>query len=272
MKPMRHLIFCASFALLVFALPATARAQNNVPFGVGEKLTYEAKASRLKLAMSVADLSFEILPGQSPDQVLVKSRAESKGSLLKLFRFSFLQEWESAVDFRHSRIYKTAKHDVQRKRVRDSVAVFDYDDKKVTFTETDPSDPRRPPRRVGSDIGTEMYDLITGLYSLRMRSMKAGETLEIPVSDSGLVYKVPVRVIGREQLKTILGRVWCWHVEPLVFGPGRMIEQDGKMQIWISDDPRRVPVKAELETSYGDIDVTLKSAAFGRSAVVTKPK
>ena len=262
---MRHLLTLFSltaFALLV-SLSASSQSPAQLPFAAGERLAYEAKIGRFKLSTSVSDLVFTIDRTPEPNQMLIKSRAESKGTLVKLFRFSFLQEIESIVNFSQSRVLKTTKHDVQKKRVRDSVATFDYTARRVSFTETDPNDPRRPPRRIGSEIGSEMHDLISAIYSMRTLQLKVGSRFEIPLSDSGLVYKVPVRVTAREQIRSVIGRVWCWRVEPTVFGPGRMIDQKGSMTLWITDDARRLPVSAELKTTYGEIEVKLKTAQFG---------
>ncbi|MBA3769742.1 MAG: DUF3108 domain-containing protein [Blastocatellia bacterium] len=262
---MRHLL--TFFSLIAFALLVSFSAYSQsliqLPFAAGESLVYEAKIGRFKLSTSVSDLVFTVDRTPDPNRMLIKSRAESRGTLVKLFRFSFLQEIESIVDFSQSRVLKTTKHDVQKKRVRDSVAAFDYTDRRVSFTETDPNDPRRPPRRIGSEIGSEMHDLITAIYSLRTLQLKVGSRFEMPISDSGLVYKIPVRVTAREHIRTVIGRVWCWRVEPVIFGPGRMIDQKGSMTLWLTDDARRVPVRAELRTTYGEIEVKLKTAQFG---------
>ena len=86
-------------------------------------------------------------------------------------------------------------------------------------------------------------------------------TTTIDVSDSGLVYKIPIRVVARERQKTIFGNVWCWRVEPEMFGPGRFFEQKGKMEIWITDDPRHIPVRARVNAEVGKVDIKLKEAA-----------
>ena len=83
---------------------------------------------------------------------------------------------------------------------------------------------------------------------------------ELSVSDSGLVYKVPVTVTAREMQKTILGNVWCYRLDPDIFGPGRLIEQKGSMIIWMTDDARHIPVRSEIKAEVGKIDIKLKSA------------
>ena len=88
--------------------------------------------------------------------------------------------------------------------------------------------------------------------------MRVGKTFTIPVSDSGMVYQVPVKVTAHEKQKTVLGKVMCWRVEPDIFGDNRMIEQKGDMTIWITDDNRRIPVRSKIETKLGKIEIKLR--------------
>ncbi|MEO7539748.1 MAG: DUF3108 domain-containing protein [Pyrinomonadaceae bacterium] len=227
---------------------------------VGETLKYDGNINKsLFRGISIAELSFLTTAVPGTNNVLIKSEAVSKGTLLKLFRYSFLQQYNSTVDGATFRILKTGKHDVQKQRVRDSEAVFDYSQKRVIFVETDPRDPTRPPRRIASEIGDQMYDMITAIYATRAMPLAVGKRFEFPVSDSGLVYTVPIVVTGREIQKSVAGKVACFIVEPEIFGPNRLIEQKGRMVIWITDDDRRIPVRAQMHTTYGRIDIKLKS-------------
>src|SRR5688500_7791133 len=256
------------FFLTVLALGATlAIAQSNggpakaaTPFIDGETLTYEGKISKIIRGIAVADLTLTLRKAQDGEDYIVKAEARSKGTLLKLFRFSFLQEMESSIDSEGFRTVRTVKHDVQKERVRDSEAIFDYGERRVTYVETDPNEPMRPPRRIASKIDTISYDLISGVYSLRMMPLAVGKTFRMAVSDSGLVYDVPVRVTAREQQKTIFGQQWCFRIEPEVFGRNRLIEREGSMIIWITDDARRLPVRSQVNSPYGRIEIKLKSA------------
>jgi len=250
--------FATVFAVLSISAQPEKQAKT-LPFAPGETLTYEGKISRFAISVSIADVVFSV--EQVPDSAnyRIKSKATSKGTLLNLFRFSFLQEYESIVDFSNQRIIRSTKHDVQKERIRDSVADFDYAQKRVTFVETDPNDANRPPRRIASKIDEPMYDLISAIYSIRTLPLAVGKKFDVAMSDSGLVYEVPVRVTKREQQKTIFGKVWCWRVEPAIFGYGRLIEQKGSMIIWITDDDRKMPVRSQINTTYGKVDVRLKS-------------
>lgn len=229
---------------------------------IGEVLVYEGKFSKIIQGIAVADLTFTLTNSPNSDNYLVKSEAKSKGSLLKLFRYSFYQQIESTIDNEKFRILKTVKRDEQKERVRDSEAVFDYGEKQVTFIETDPKEPMRPPRKIASDISDEMHDMVSGIYAMRLLPLEVGKTFELTISDSGLVYRVPLRVTKRELQKTVVGKVMCFRVEPEVFGTNRLIEQKGSMIIWITDDARRLPVRSQIKSEYGKIEVKLKQVNY----------
>ncbi len=255
----------AAFAVCVLAQNGGSLEPKTMPFGDGETLTYEGKISKYIGSIAIADLTFTITRPETGDNFLVKADAKSKGTLLKLFRFSFLYQIDSTIEDKEFRIRKTTKVDTQKERVRESEAVFDYGDKRVTYVETDPKEPMRPSRKIASEIGPETHDLVSGLYRLRMLPLAVGKTFELSVSDSGLVYKVPVKVTARERQKTIFGQIWCLRVEPDVFGPDRLIEKEGSMVIWVTDDARHLPVRSLVNSSVGKIDIRLRSAKNLRS-------
>jgi Protein of unknown function (DUF3108) len=247
--------------IIIFLFIGSGFAQPKAePFAVGETLTYEGKLSKSVLrGISVAELTFTVAKGSDEKTYAIKADAVSKGTLLKLFRFSFIQNIESVVDAELFRALKTVKHDQQGDRVRDSETVFDYKDKKVTYIENDPKDAMKAPRKIASAIeNNETHDIITGIYGLRRLPLAVGKKFELSVSDSGLVYKIPVNVTAREQQNSVSGKIWCFRVEPQVFGAGRFIEQKGSMIIWISDDAKRLPIRAVINASVGKLDVKLK--------------
>jgi hypothetical protein len=263
-------IFLALMVSLLLTQLAVAQP-SPPPFEDGETLTYEGKVSKIIQGIAVADLTFTVDRVEGKD-FLIKAEAKSKGTLLRLFRFSFLQRFESTIDDRDFRVIRTVKHDVQKDRVRDSEAQFDYGDKRVTWTETDPKEPMKPPRKIASEIEGSTHDLISGVYSLRMLPLAVGKTFNLKVSDSGLVYDVPVRVTRREIQKTEIGKVMCFRVEPDVFGTGRLVEGKGSMIIWITDDARRIPVRSQVNASIGKIEIKIQSLSTAKGAATQTAK
>ncbi|MEQ1643700.1 MAG: DUF3108 domain-containing protein [Pyrinomonadaceae bacterium] len=255
-SPLRSVFILAIIALSTAVI--SAQVEPGRVFA-GETMTYEGKISRLKISVSVAEMTFTATSDLDSKDLTVKSDAISKGTLLKLFRYSFTQNYVSTIDLENFRITATKKRDVQKERVRESDALFDYTEKSVTWIETDPKDRNRPPRRIASDLAGNTHDMVSAIYALRMQPLVVGKRFDLTVSDSGLVYKVPVVVTARQQQSTELGKVWCFKIEPEIFGRGRLIEQKGKMVIWITDDTRRIPVKAQIDSQYGKIEIKLKA-------------
>lgn len=237
--------------------PSEARSFTN-PYAEGESLSYVGKYKRFGFAFSIADMEFTVSRRPEDGAYYILSEARSKGTLSKLFNFKFYQKIESTVDSRTLQVVKTVKRDEQGDRIRDSEAEFDYLLRRVTWVETDPNEPTRPPKRVASTITPETQDLVTGVFVLRGKDLAVGKRYNFKVSDSGLVYDVPVKITARERQKTILGKLWCWKVEPEIFGDGRVIEQKGSMTIWITADDRRIPVRAKLKTELGRVDIKLE--------------
>lgn len=227
-------------------------------FGVGEKLAYKGELSKVINGFDFGDISFSIEPNSAPQGFTIRSEAKSRGTLLALLRFSFLQKYESVVASDSLRADRTIKYDQQKERVRESETVFDYESGRVTFTERNPKAPLNAPRVIASEIKGDTHDVITGIYALRTLPLEVGKSFEMTVSDSGLVYRIPVKVVAREYQKTIVGRVMCFRLEPEVFGRGRFIEDEGSMTIWITDTPARIPVRSRISTSIGRVDIKLK--------------
>lgn len=232
------------------------------PFTIGENLSYEAKWSKSLLrGIDVADLNFKIIkaPGEE-NKMVFQGEAVSKGSLMKIARFSFLQKIDSTVDARNFRILHTVRRDEQKDRIRDGEAKFDYGSKKVIYREIDPNNLHNAPRMITSPLESATHDLLSAIYFLRRQPLAVGENFEISVSDSGIIYRLPVRVAAREELKTALGKFWTLRVEPEVFGEKRLIAGEGKMVIWFTDDARHLPVRSQIQADVGKIEIKIKSA------------
>ena len=258
----RWLGLLQSLSLLIFNVFGVSvfaqTAQKIAPYNAGEKLAYEAKFSKIIKGIAVADLNFTVENAANEKDFLIKSDAATKGSLVKLFTKKFVQKYESTVSGADFAVKRTIKRDEQGDRVRESEALFDYREKKVIYMETDPHDAARTPRQIASPIPKDTQDLVTAIYTLRRLPLAVGKSFEMNISDSGLVYKIPVRVAAREQLKTVLGKIWCFRVEPELFGENRLIEQRGSMIVWITDDVRRLPVRSQVNLNIGRFEVKLK--------------
>jgi hypothetical protein len=146
--------------------------------------------------------------------------------------------------------------DEQGKRARTSEST--YTNGNVFWIERDPTNPSRTPRTASAPFSGQIQDVLSAIYFLRTQPLEVGKTLNVTISDSGRVYDVPVRVVEKKRVKTVLGRVEAVRVDPDLYGPNKMIATDGEFSIWFTNDTKKIPVSARIKTEYGTFDITLK--------------
>lgn len=242
------------------------------PFEGGEELIYVAEFSRLLLKkMDVADFRFTAVRQQSEqnstDPVPVATRVapyrlrltgdiSSKGFFSRLFNISFRQTVESIVEPSTFTVQKTRRTDEQGKRVRISETTYDHG--KLFWIERDPNNASRVPRTTTAPFSGKIQDLLSAIYFLRTQPLEVGKNFEVTLSDSGRVYQVPMHVMEKKRLKTVLGRVEAVRIDPQLYGPKGILGGKGQFSIWLTNDNRRIPVSARSKTDYGTFDITLR--------------
>lgn len=238
-------------------------------FENGEELVYVAEFSRALLKkMDVADFRFtaakekpiasDTSQNNSTADYALKFTGDvsSKGFFTRLFNLRFREQVESIVEPASFTVQRTKRTEVQGKRARTSEAV--YGGGKIFWTEHDPNNPTREPRTASTTFSGPVQDVLSAIYYLRTQQLAVGKSLEVSISDSGRVYQVPVRVVEKKRMKTVLGRVEALRLEVEVYGPNRLIDGDGQFSIWVTNDSKRIPVSARVKTEYGTFDITLR--------------
>ena len=241
------------------------------PFETGEELHYEAEFSRSLLRkLDVADLKFRAtrtpVAGTAGDSTDTRPYAltftadvASKGFFARLFNLKFREQVESTVEPMSFTVQRTTILDEQGKRVRATEATFDRSKGKMTWTLRDPNNPTAEPRHKITDFSGQLQDVLSAIYFIRMQRLEVGKSFDIFIGDGGRVYQIPVKVVEKKRMKTVLGRVDVLHVKPELFGPGRLMdENEGEMTLFVTADERHVPVGGHVKTEYGTFDIKLK--------------
>ena len=236
-------------------------------FEIGEELHFEAEFSRALLRkLDVADLKFrasrspvENSNDPQPYALTFSADVASKGFFPRLFNLKFRERVESTVEPISFTVQKTKIIDEQGKRVRNTESTFDSSKGKMTWTSRDPNNPSAEPRHAITDFSGQLQDVLSAIYFIRTQPLQVGKTFEVFIGDGGRVYKVPVKVVEKKRMKTVLGRVNVLRVNPELFGPDRLIDAEkGEFSIWITDDERHIPVAGRVKTDYGTFDIKLK--------------
>jgi hypothetical protein len=270
-------IVTLSFLLLVLAFSASgqSRSANYAhPFEPREELIYIGEFSRLLLKkVDVADFRFTasrepLLQSDGGPQTANNSYAlkltgdiSSRGFFSKLFNLRFHERMESTVEPSGFTVRKTNRLDEQGKRRRESETVFDHENGKLVWVERDPNNAAAGVRSVTTTFTGQVFDILSAIYFLRTQPLEVGKNFQVTISDSGRLYRVPVKVVEKKRLKTVLGRVDVLRLDPDLQGPDGMIKESGELSIWLTADSKRIPVAARLKTEYGTFDITLRKIA-----------
>lgn len=277
MQRLKILFFILSLTLAFgFAIPAkTAVAQKTVPrpFEPLEELHFEAEFSRALLRkIDVADLKFHAstTPATSDDSYALTFKADisSKGFFARLFNLKFREQVESIVEPRSFTIKKTTILDEQGKRVRETKSTFDSSKGQMTWTLRDPNNPQSEPRHAITEFSGQLQDVLSAIYFIRTQPLEVGKGFDVYIGDGGRVYTIPVKVLEKKRMKTVLGRVDAFRVSAELFGPERLIDDEkGEFSIWFTADHRHIPVGGRVKTDYGTFDIKLKRVITGSPAV-----
>jgi Protein of unknown function (DUF3108) len=106
------------------------------------------------------------------------------------------------------------------------------------------------------DIPQDVHDLASALLELRMRPMVQGARYEFPVFSGTDTFTLRAVVEGDETLDTPAGRFQTTRVK-VHLGFKEKFHSERDSYVWISKDPRHIPVRMSAEFAIGSVVVTL---------------
>ena len=137
-------------------------------------------------------------------------------------------------------------------RRRDREIFFDQERGRATYRD------RLSGEQAEVAVPSGVYDIYGSFYFVRYLPLEPGKPHSVTVLDGREPRRVEVRVLGRETLKTVLGRVGTLVIQPQVFAEG-VFEGKRGVTIWLTDDERRLPVKVMTGVAVGSVTAILTS-------------
>ena len=94
-------------------------------------------------------------------------------------------------------------------------------------------------------------------YYLRTLPLNVGQLMEFTSFENKKSIFFKLAVTGRETVKTRAGNFNCLVVRP--FRQGKtLFKNEGDMQVWFSDDERRLPIQIQIKMKFGSMHLKLK--------------
>ena len=243
-----------SSASAVSSAPAHVwRTVPNTAFGVPESLEFVIRWGVVTAGRSTLNVeNFEMIDGRQTYHLV--SQARSVGMVDTFYRVADRNEaWldrHSLTSVRYS------------KRLREGS--FSED----TMTELDQPrrhwksvehrlDKNRTREREG-ELPPDVLDVQSSLYFVRTLPLEIGKKFSLDVHSGDKIYPLVVTVLRREKVSVPAGKFDCWVVEPLLRGPGMFVSKGKKLQVWLTADERRMPVRMRSEVFFGHVSAELE--------------
>jgi hypothetical protein len=247
---------CACLALA--AIPSTFPQSKPVatapatPFPTRETLSYSIEW-RLIYAGD-ARLTLEPKASTGPQQHWEsKLHIESGGLVSKLYKLEDNYEIQMEDQFCTD---STVLNALERTKHRETKVVYDRAKGKASYVERDLLK-NSVTKTAETDITGCFSDIIGGMYKLRTLKLEPGQSAQLSLSDGNKSVSARIEAQQREQLKIKAGTFNTIRYEAFVFN-GVLYSRKAELQIWLTDDARRMPVQIRARMGFPIGSITLE--------------
>ncbi len=240
-------------AITNFGLSSNINAgDKDFPFYPGEKLTFQLKWTIIPAGESVLQvLPMETINGVQAYHFLLT--AKSNSFIDNFYKVRDRIDAYANTEMTHSILYK--KKQREGRTHRDIVVNFNWQNNKVQYTNFKD---KGPP----IDILSGAFDPLSAFYFVRLFDFQEKSTIERPVTDGKKCIIGKLAIIKRETIKLESGTYDTFLIEPELKHIGGVFEKskNAKIQLWITADKRRIPVKIKSKVVVGSFVGELVSA------------
>ncbi len=182
--------------------------------------------------------------------------AKSKGILTSIFRKNISDVFTSYVNKNDFNITKTIKKIEEGNKRREMVSDFDQTKQKVKWIDTD-LNTQKVVRSKENPTLIWVTDIINGWYVMRAQELTVGKVFAFPLNDEGETYEIEVAVLAKEKLETDdFGKFSTIKLDMKIFN-GKYIRRKGTLHLWVTDDSRHIPLRAQIKSGFGTVTANL---------------
>ena len=222
--------------------PAGYRSLENDAFSVGEDLIYDVQFGVISAGEARMYIP-QIVSYQSRDCYHLISEVKTSRFFSKFFHVE--DRVESYLDvlglfpWRYEKQIREGKYQANRSARFDPVGGWAFSGRDTI------------------KVAPYTQDVLSILYYLRTLDLQSQTVFPIDNYEDKQCFPLNVQVKKMEAVKVPAGKFYCFLMEPGLRA-GSIIEQKGKMLIWMSHVAGRIPVKIKSQISFGAITLELK--------------
>ena len=230
------------------------------PFHPGEKVDL----SLSYLGMDAGILTFETLSYVEVNgEKAYKFRVTIKSSDLFSMFYSLDNSAETYLSFDKLIPFSHEVHINESKQVKEARSYFDWKTNKAHYWEKKITDDEgEKKRKLEWDLAPFSQNVISTLFYMRALDLKVGSVHSFNVADDGKIIDLTARVVKQETIKTKKGKFDTVIIEPTMKVDGAF-QQTGKIQLWLTNDNRKLLVKLKSKIKIGSINGELVEIVKG---------
>jgi hypothetical protein len=227
------------------------RVISNSSFGMGERVDYRVHYGFINAAEAKVEIakSVSIVNNRPCFRVNVTGRTVGAFDLISRVR----DTWRSYIDT-SAILPHVFERQIQENRYRkEEKIVFNHaKDQAVSSVKNETKT---------YNVPNDIHDIISGYFFLRtldFERISEGEIIEVPTFFGGDVYKLRVRYVGKDVIKTKFGKTRVIRLNPLMPN-NKFFKDEGSMRLWVSDDSNKIPLKVQVDLAIGSLEMDVKS-------------
>ncbi|MDR6240193.1 DUF3108 domain-containing protein [Aureibacter tunicatorum] len=115
------------------------------------------------------------------------------------------------------------------------------------------------------NVPSHIRDIVSGAYFLRtfnLDTLQIGNSIRIDGFFDDTVYNMHIKLTGKEIINTKAGKKEALVLSPILPN-NKLFDGGDAIQIWLSDDTHKIPLKVKAKLLIGSLDITLKEYTPG---------
>ncbi len=225
------------------------------PFLPGEKLDFVLRWEFVNAGAATLEvMPFSVVDGVPAYHFVMTARTNNVIDVFYKVRDRI--DTYTDTDMDHSLLYKKRQREGGHKR--DIVVRFDWEKEIARYTNF--GKPKPPVKLMPGS-----FDPLSAFYYVRFLDMEPGKTITRPVTDGKKNVMGKVTVVRRETITVEAGTFDTFLIEPDIEHIGGVFEksEDAKIEVWVTADHRKMPVRIRSKVVVGSFVGELVSCRPG---------
>ncbi len=242
----KYILICLLF---IIALSAIAQ-ENHKAFDSGEWFKFRIHYGVFTASYATLEVKDDVINNKPVHHVV--GTGKSTG-LLSMF-FKVEDYYETYIDKKEVKPYRFIRKINEGGHTKDIEINFDHNQSEALVFN------KKHNTKKSFPIKSNVQDMMSSFYYLRnninTNSLKKGDEQYVNMFFDNENYRFKLKFLGREIIKTKMGKIACLKFRPYVQAD-RIFKEEESMTVWVSDDDNRMPVRIKADILVGSIKADL---------------